>query len=446
VSDRPNDRLVDALTTTSALSDLFSDASMLGAMLEFEAALATVEGRLGVIPAAAAETIAAVARDIDLPGVDMAPFLKETRRSATPAIPLVSLLVDRVRAVDPAAAAFVHWGATSQDVADTALVLLLTRVRPRLEPDYAALVTGLRRLSDTHAATIMLGRTLLQPATPITFGVKAAVWYANVWEGWWRLQSALGEVAQVQFGGASGTRASLGSDAPRVTVALASELGLQAAPPWHTRRGRLAQVGSACAILAGGLGKIARDVALLMQAEVSELAAPGGGSSAMPHKRNPSGSAVALAAVDRVPGLVAGLLAGLVHEHERALGGWQLEWPALSATLQATGAALAAMAETVTNLQVFPERMRANLDATHGVIFAERASLLLRAAAGRDAAEAIVSRALARGRDGRTTFSAALRADADAVRALGPSLDRLDSFDEDIAAAETIRRELLSEA
>jgi 3-carboxy-cis,cis-muconate cycloisomerase len=437
------DRLIDAFSTTPALSDLFSDSALIGAMLDFEVALAVAEARLDLVPDSAAAVIAAAARAIDPARIDMAPFLADVRRHATPAIPLVALLVEQVRLADPGAAAFVHFGATSQDVADTALVLLLQRVRPLLQPTYDRLTAALTRLSDAHAATVMLGRTLLQPATPITFGLKAAVWGAGVGEGWWRLHSALSHAATLQFGGAVGTRAALSDQGPQVAAALAEELGLRVCPPWHTRRGRLAAIGSDCAILAGALGKVARDVALLAQAEVGEAAAAGGGSSAMPQKRNPAGCAVAIAAAMRVPGLASGLLSGLVQEHERALGGWQLEWSALSGTIQATGAALAAVTDTIASLEVFPERMRANLDATAGAVFAERASLLLRAAAGRDAAEAIVSRALARSRSEGLTFPAALRADADAVAALGTRLDSIDRFDEDIAAAEAVRRELI---
>jgi 3-carboxy-cis,cis-muconate cycloisomerase len=248
----------------------------------------------------------------------------------------------------------------------------------------------------------------------------------------------------VQFGGATGTRAALGGHGAAIAAAVADELGLAPSAPWHTDRGRLAAVASACAILAGGLGKIARDVALLVQAEVGEAAVAGGGSSAMPHKRNPSGCAVALAAAARVPGLASGFFSGLVQEHERGLGGWQLEWPAMSGTVQATGAALAAVRDTVVGLDVFPARMRANLDATNGAVFAERASLLLRAAAGRDAADAIVSRALQRSREEAISFGAALRSDPDAVGALGAGLDTVDRLHDDIAAAETLRRELLA--
>jgi 3-carboxy-cis,cis-muconate cycloisomerase len=290
----------------------------------------------------------------------------------------------------------------------------------------------------------MLGRTLLQPATPITFGLKAAVWSSIVNDGWTRLERAIEDASTVQLGGATGTRAAFGARAAAVVSELANELGLAPAAPWHTNRGRLAAIASACAILAGGLGKIARDVALLVQAEVGEAGVAGGGSSTMPQKRNPSACAVALAAAARVPGLASGFLSGLVQEHERGLGGWQLEWAAMSDTVQATGAALAAVRETIAGLEIFPERMRGNLQATNGTVCAERASLLLRAAAGSEAAETIVSRALARSRAEGLTFPAALRADSAAVAALGDTLDRVDRLDDDIAAADAIRRQLLA--
>jgi 3-carboxy-cis,cis-muconate cycloisomerase len=195
---------------------------------------------------------------------------------------------------------------------------------------------------------------------------------------------------------------------------------------------------------AGGLAKMARDVALLMQAEVGEVLAAGGGSSTMPHKRNPSGCAVALAAAARVPGFASSFLSGQVQELERGLGGWQLEWSAVSDTVQATGATVAAVAATIEDLQVFPDRMRANLDATHGIVFAERALLLLRVKVGRDKAEAIVHDALARTRQS-LTFPAALRANPEAVAALGAAaIDALSGPDVYVSAAETIRRELLS--
>lgn len=436
------DRLIDALCTTPALAEVFSDRTVVGSMLAFESALATAEARAGLIPQAAADAIAAAAADED--GFDLPALLRETRRAATPSIPLVAALVERVRQQNPDAAAYVHWGATSQDVADTALVLMLHRARHFLKDHAAALTYALRTLSDAHAATVMLGRTLLQPATPITFGLKAAVWHGIVADGWSRLDRAFDGASTVQFGGATGTRAAFGDKGPAVLAALADELGLEPSPPWHTDRGRLAALVGACAALAGGLGKIARDVALLMQAEVGEVMAAGGGSSTMPHKRNPTGCAVALAAATRVPGLAAGFMAGLVQEHERGLGGWQLEWTAVSDTVQATGAALAGVTETCKSLQVYPDRMRANLDATHGVVFAERAMLLLRAKVGREKADAIVNAALAQ-TGPSTTFEMALGANPEAVSALGVAgILALSSPDVYVGAAEMVRRELLS--
>jgi 3-carboxy-cis,cis-muconate cycloisomerase len=436
-------RLIDGLATTGALADVFSDASVLQAMLAFEVALARVEARAGVIPSSAADVIADAAR---VEAFDADAIARDARQSATAAIPFVAALVERVRAADPDSAGYVHWGATSQDVADTALVLLLGRARPLLAVDHARLASSLRRLSDAHAGTIMLGRTLLQPATPITFGLKAAVWHSVACGAWARLERAFEHAAVVQFGGAAGTLAPLGDAGAGIAQALARELGLSPGLPWHTDRGRLAAIVAACGIYTGALGKIARDIALLAQHEVGEVSAPGGGSSTMPHKRNPSGCAIALAAASRMPGLVAASCASLVQEHERAAGGWQAEWPTVSAAVETTGAAVEALADTVSGLAVHPDRMRANLDATAGEIFAERATLLLRPLVGRDAAQAIVETALAASRDRRVTFGDALRENPEAARALPePVLARIDDPGDYLGSANAFRLDLLAE-
>jgi 3-carboxy-cis,cis-muconate cycloisomerase len=411
-------------------------------MLDFEVALARVEARAGVIPSSAADAIAAAA---DVEAFDAQAIARDARASATVSIPLVAALTERVRAADPPSAAFVHWGATSQDVADTALALLLVRARELLAADHARIASSLRRLSDTHAGTIMLGRTLLQPATPITFGLKAAVWHSTAYSAWSRLERALDAAASVQFGGAAGTLAPLGEDGPDIADALASELRLHPSLPWHTDRGRFAACVAACGLYTGALGKIAADVALLMQAEVGELSAPGGGSSTMPHKQNPSGCAIALAAATRLPGLVAASLAGVVQEHERAAGGWQAEWPTISSAVETTGAAAAAMAATIAALKVHPSQMSANLDATQGTIFAERATFLLRPIVGRDGAQAIVEKALTASREPGITFGAALREDPDAVAALPAAvLERIDVPEDYLGSAEAFRRDLLA--
>jgi 3-carboxy-cis,cis-muconate cycloisomerase len=388
-------RLIDSLATTEAMAEVFSDASILRAMLDFEAALARVEGRLGVIPATAAAAIEQAAKVPDFSAADLA---RETLRAGTPGIPLVKALTERVHASDPAAARFVHWGATSQDVADTALVLLLARAETLLAADHARVQHGLRNLSAQHEGTVMLGRTLLQPAPPVTLGLKAAGWLGAIRRGWTRLSANFAEARIVQFGGASGTLAALGDKGVEVGRALAAELGLgYPDAPWHTHRDRLGAVVTACGVQTGSLGKMARDVALLMQAEVAEAAEPGGvgrgGSSTMPHKRNPIACSLTLAASHRMPGLVAAFLSAMVQEHERAVGGWQSEWPTVAAVMQATALAVASMAEVAEGLVGDAARMRANIEATRGIIFAERVSMLLAPSLGRDAAHKLLERA-----------------------------------------------------
>jgi 3-carboxy-cis,cis-muconate cycloisomerase len=385
-------RLIESLSATEALSQVFSDQSVLQAMLDFESALARAEARVGLIPADAAEAIAkaAVAADFDI-----AELVPQSLRAGTPAIPFVRMLTERVRAVNPAAAGFVHRGATSQDVTDTAMVLLLGRCRQVLEADHRRVSSGLRRISDEHAGTVMLGRTLLQPAPPITFGLKAAGWLGAVRRGWARVASRFDESAYVQFGGASGTLAALGDRGLAVSEALAGELNLKCPDaPWHAHRDRLAALMAALSIYTASLGKMALDIALLMQHEVGEVAEPGGrgrgGSSTMPHKRNPTACMLAIAASKRTPGLVADYLAGMVQEHERALGGWQAEWATVQAIVQSVGVALEAMAEVSEGLTVDAARMRLNIDATHGAVFAEKAMMLLAPEMGRDAAHRVL--------------------------------------------------------
>jgi 3-carboxy-cis,cis-muconate cycloisomerase len=435
-------RLIDCLATTDALADIFSDASMLRAMLDFEAALARVEAQAGIIPPRAADIIAQAARTDDF---DPLAIARAARQSATPSIPLVEALTRRVSTIDESSAAFVHWGATSQDVADSAMLVLLKRAHGVLKEDHVRLVQALRSLSDKHASTVMLGRTLLQPATPITFGLKAAGWYAAAERSWTSLHGAFDSAAVIQFGGASGTLAALGQDGPSVGRALAHELGLAPAAPWHTHRDRLANVVASSSLYTAALAKIARDVALMMQAEVGEAAESGGGSSTMTHKRNPSGCAVTLAAGVRMPGVVSALFAGMIQEHERSVGGWQAEWPLVADAVQTTGAALASIAQVIETLEVYPERMRANIDATNGIIFAERASILLRPSLGRATAQRLVEEAVKRSRTSGATLAEALKQSPEVARVLSPGqLEELMRPEAYLGAAEMIRKELLS--
>jgi 3-carboxy-cis,cis-muconate cycloisomerase len=391
-------RLIDSLASTEALSDIFSDRSVVRAMLDFESALARAEGRLGVIPAAAASAIEKVAKEF--PAGDVS-FSGEAMRAGTPAIPFVKMLTERVRASDSAAAGFVHWGATSQDVTDTALVLLLGKARVVLAADQSRLDAALESLSSKHAGTVMLGRTLLQPAPPVTFGLKAAGWLAATRRGWFRLDTAFSEALMLQFGGASGTLASLGDKGGAVGELLASELGL-AYPdaPWHAHRDRLAALVAACGVQTGSLGKMARDLALLMQTEIGEASEPGGdgrgGSSTMPHKRNPIACSLTLAAANRVPGLVAAFLSGMVQEHERGVGGVQAEWSTVSAIVGSLGLAISSMAEVAEGVEVNAACMIENIKATRGVIFSERIVMILGKSMGRDVAHKLLEKATAR--------------------------------------------------
>jgi 3-carboxy-cis,cis-muconate cycloisomerase len=277
-------------------------------------------------------------------------------------------------------------------------VLLLKRAQPILNSDITRLEKALRRLTTEHRGSVILGRTLLQPAPPTTFGLKAAGWLGAISRSHKRLNEAFAETLIVQFGGASGTLAALGEQGIAVGRALADELGLgYSDAPWHTHRDRLAELLCTCGVLTGSLGKMARDISLLMQREVGEASEPGGqgrgGSSTMPHKRNPIGCSLTLAAAVRVPGLVATFLSSMVQEHERAVGGWQAEWPTVAGIIQAAGLAAASMAEVAEGLTVDPGRMRANIEATHGVIFAERAMMLLGEKLGRDIAHKLLEEA-----------------------------------------------------
>jgi 3-carboxy-cis,cis-muconate cycloisomerase len=393
-------RLIDSLATTQPLAELFSDQSVLQAMLDFEVALARAEARSGIIPGAVAEAIAASAK----PGnFDAASLAQASLRAGTPAIPLVKALTEHVRETNPDAARFVHWGATSQDAADTAMSLLLRRAEKIVAEDLLKLEQALLSLAEQHEETVMLGRTLLQPAPPVTFGLKAAGWLGAVARGKQDLRDAFHATAVLQFGGASGTLASLGdqSDDRGVVVvkALSEELGFEKPPaaPWHTQRDRLATLACACGVLTGSLGKMARDISLLMQHEVGEASEPGGegrgGSSTMPHKRNPTACSLTLAAAHRVPGLVASFLSAMVQEHERAVGGWQAEWPIIAGVVQSTGLAIASMAEVAEGISLDAPRMRENIERTNGVIFAERAMMLLGAKVGRDAAHTLLETA-----------------------------------------------------
>lgn len=441
-------RLIESLATTPALAEVFSDESVLKAMLDFEAALARAEARLGIIPTNAADAITTSAKpgNFDGPALADAAF-----RAGTPAIPLVKALTDRVRKANAEAARFVHWGATSQDVVDSAMSLLLKRAEPMLSGDLLRLEKALAGLTERHKDTVMLGRTLLQPAPPVTFGLKAAGWLGSVRRGRRRLENGFRAAAVLQFGGASGTLASLGERGIEVGEALGAELGLETpAAPWHTQRDQLATLICACGVLTGSLGKMARDIALLMQNEVGEAAEPGsegrGGSSTMPHKHNPTACSLTLAAAQRVPGLVASFLSAMVQEHERAVGGWQAEWPVVAAAVRSTGVAIASMAEVAEGLLVDTEKMRVNIDRMNGLIFAERAMMLLGSKLGRDVAHTILDAAATKSiSQGRNLASVLAEIPEVNVHLSSAELKQLEVSEQYLGSAEAFREALVAE-
>lgn len=367
---------------------VFSDGARLQAMLDFEAALARAEARIGVIPVAA---VTPIAGQCDAAGYDMAALGKATATAGNPAIPLVKALTAKVSARDAEAARYVHWGATSQDVIDTGMVLQLRQITGLIEAGLAQLSGALADLTTAHRQTPMVGRTWLQHALPITFGLKAAGWLDAIERHRARLDELKPRLLVVQFGGAAGTLAALGDRGMDVAAALADDLKLGLpAMPWHGARDRLAEFAAFLGLLTGSLGKIAGDIALLMQTDVGEAFEPAGagrgGSSTMPHKRNPVTGAVVLAAALRAPQLVSTMLAGMGQQHERGLGGWHAEWTALPELAQLAAGALAQTAETMAGLEVDTGRMRRNLDITNGLIMAEAVMMALGARMGRLAA------------------------------------------------------------
>jgi 3-carboxy-cis,cis-muconate cycloisomerase len=366
----------EAFLSTPAMLATFGEPAIVQAMLDFEAALARAEAAESVIPAAAAETIAAQcqAGRFDVPAL-----IQAAGRAGSLAIPLVGELRRQVAEVDAGAERWVHWGSTSQDVIDSAMALATRRALALVQTDLARLTHALLSLAEREADTPMLARTLMQPASATTLGFKIAGWVAPLLRARERLARAADAALQLQLGGAVGTLAVLGERGPAVVTRLAALLDLRApAAAWHTQRDAWVALGCEVALLVGSLGKIARDLALLSQGEVGELSEPSepgrGGSTAMPHKRNPVASMVALAAAQRTPQRAAALLAAMVQEHERGLGNWQAELAEWAGLWISAGGAVAALADAAPGLVVDRQCMRNHLDA-HRADFDSEAAL-----------------------------------------------------------------------
>jgi 3-carboxy-cis,cis-muconate cycloisomerase len=393
--------LFDPLFGSAAMGEVFSDTARLQRMLDFEAALARAEARCAVIPSAAAQVIASKCK-VEL--IDANALAAATTVSLNPAIPLVKQLTALVAKDDPEAARFVHWGATSQDANDTGLVLQIRQALDILEADLAALCRGLAQLAQKHRSTPMAGRTLMQHALPTTFGVKVAGWLDAMNRHRERFAETRRRVLVLQFGGAVGTLAALREKGLQVAEALAAELHLGLPTmPWHTQRDRVAETATTLGLCNGTLGKIARDISLHMQTEIAEVFEPAGegrgGSSTMPHKRNPVSAAIVLSAATRVPGLVSTMLSAMVQEDERGLGNWHAEWETLPEIFRLTSGALHQMATIVPHLEVDVARMRRNLDATQGLIFAEAVAMAMGNHIGKSDAHALLEGASRQARE-----------------------------------------------
>ncbi len=384
--------LLGPLFSSAAMREVMADRARLQRMLEVEFALARAEGALGIIPKKAVKPIGDCC---SAEKFDVAALGEAAVASGNIAIPLVKALTSAVQKRDPEAAGYVHWGATSQDIIDTALVLDLRKAIDALDNDLDRAISAFSKIAKAHRKTPTVARTWLQQALPMPFGLKAAGYAAALARSRARLKHVRDEVLALQFGGAAGTLAALGKRGFEVAERLAHELQLPLPDaPWHSHRDRLGEVASAFAILAGTCGKIARDVSLLMQTEISEVSEPAGagrgGSSTMPHKRNPVASAAALACAQIAPHLAASILAAEIQEHERSAGNWASEWVTFPALALVTSGALASIVDIAEGLELDPKRMRKNLDLTHGLIMAEAVAMKLAEKIGKAEAHRIV--------------------------------------------------------
>ncbi|MCK8782960.1 adenylosuccinate lyase family protein [Roseomonas sp. NAR14] len=452
----PDSTLLGPLFTTEAMAGVFSDRARLATMLAMEAALARAEAESGLVPGTLAGAVAAVDTDtLDLPALGA-----KTALSGVPTIPFLKAVEARL---PPDLAGGFHRGATTQDVADTALALQMRDAFALLAAELGPTLDGLCRLAEAHRATPCVGRTYGQHGAPISFGFKAAVWAAGIGEAAAALPGLRERVLTASLAGPVGTLAALGEKGPAVSAAFARALGLGVAPiAWHARRARMVEAGAWLATLIGALAKMATDIANLASTEVAEVAEPyvpgRGGSSAMPHKRNPVSCTVILAAQAAAPGHVGTLLNAMAAAHERPVGLWQAEWLALPPLFGLAAGALREARALAEGLEVHPDRMLANLDATRGLLFADAVAGRLAKHLGREKAHALVEHAAGAVRDsGRSLREVlaedpsladpALRAALDSAFDLGPAVAAAALWaDRGVAAARQAAAALADEA
>ncbi|MDS1271241.1 3-carboxy-cis,cis-muconate cycloisomerase [Lipingzhangella sp. LS1_29] len=391
--DEPVGGLFGPLFARGSAAAEIDDNAWIVAMVQAEAALARTHARLGTIPAAEAEVIdrACVAEHLD-----PAELARHSTTGGNPVIPLVHRLREILTEWGHgSAASLVHLGATSQDIVDTAMMLVARRACAAIRSELAELTHQLATLAAAHRTTPMVGRTLLQQALPTTFGAVVASWLHGLDSSGHRLEQVASQRLAVQLGGAVGTLSAFDAPGPQMLTVYAAELGLTAPDlPWHTERSRIAELAAALGGIAGSVGTVARDVTLLAQTELGELSEHGdgttGGSSTMPHKHNPIAAVTALACAQQTPGIVSTLFNTMVQEHQRAAGAWHAEWMPVRELLSRTGSAVTWLRTCVERLRVNESNMRANLDRLGGVLLAERVSADLAGDLGRERAHELV--------------------------------------------------------
>jgi 3-carboxy-cis,cis-muconate cycloisomerase len=386
-------RILGAVYSDPEIARIFSDEHFVAEMIRVEVALARVQERLGIIPAGSADRVANAVESLD---IDLAPIQHSMEQSGIPTIGMV----DQLRAaVGGEAASYVHWGATTQDIMDTALVLQIREAIDHIDGELRQIIANLADMADRHRDTLMAGRTKSQQALPITFGLKVANWLAPLLRHLQRLEEAKPRLLVVQFGGAVGTLASLGDRGIETMEGLASELDL-AVPvaPWHTQRDNLVELAGWLSMVSGSLAKMAQDIILLAQTEAGEVRESDdpsrGGSSTMPQKSNPVVSEAIIAAARANANLVATMHQALIQEHERGAGSWQIEWLTLPRIFELTASTLNNALFLSENLIVDADRMRANLAASNGLMLAEALNLALAPHLGRAAAKTIIQSAV----------------------------------------------------
>ncbi len=413
------DSLADAYLASPRIAALFDARATLARMLAFEAALARAQAALGMIPISAADKIA---RACEVSNFDIEAIKRDTAASSSPAIPLVSALTAKVAANDADAALYVHWGSSTQDVMDSAMMLQARAALDELLSSVSTIAEQLATLCSAHRDTLMVARTLSQHALPTVFGYKCALWLQALLNGADDLTQQREDVP-LQFGGAAGTLAAYGARGVELRDAVARELDLRAVVPWHTDRHVPRALAASLAILAAGVGKIGNDFLLMMQSEVAELSEGGGsgrgGSSAMPHKRNPVAAMAVVAGAHRVPGQLAALFSCFTHGHERASGAWHGEWQALREMFVTVGGMLEQLAVALDGMGVHTEAMRANLERGQGLVMAEAVAMALAPAVGRSAAQALLKDAVRAALERRAPLHQVLGENATVLRELG---------------------------